>query len=119
MAEGPEGPKGPNLPIAMSVTNKIFRAVGWGAKKGYEKVKEGRDRRFEENAVNELHDVMYDGVVHVPGHPRPAVRTRPLSADELRRFTEAADGLTDKKIPLPAYVTSFASRFGIRLKRPQ
>ena len=118
----PEGPKKSNLPAAMQTTNwilgKLAKGTGALAKAGYEKVKEGRDKRFEEKAVNDIHEVMYGGVPHLPGHPRPAIRATALSPDELQKFTDAANGLTDRGIPLPGYVTSFASNFHITLKRP-
>ena len=119
MSEAPKKPKlDPLNPF--SLTNWTLRKVGTGvgkvAKVGYEMYKEKENERFEEVAVQDIHRVMFGGIMPTPGHPLPPIRTTPLSSDELKQFTDACNGLLKRGITLPKHVTSFAAHFYIRLK---
>lgn len=115
-------PKKTNPMNAVSVTNwallKLGKGVGTAAKAGFEAYKTHRDAKVEKASVEEMHSIMFPGTRPMPGHPLPPFRRMPLSQDELSRFTHAANALIDMGVPLPSYVTTFASNFFIPLKRP-
>jgi len=118
MNEAPKGPKKPKGINTLSVTNWAIRTMGKGvavvAKAGYEKYKSLEGKKFEEAAMNDIHEIMF-GVLPTPGHPLPAMRATPLSPDEVKEFTAACNGLTARGIALPNHVRNFAGRFYIRL----
>lgn len=116
-----KGPKKVNPLDAGSLTNWAFKKLGQGvgaaARAGYEAYATRRDAKMEKVAVEEIHQIIFPGTVPMPGHPLPPMRTAPLSPDELQRFTRAANSLVDMGVPLPSYVTTFAHRFYISLRR--
>ena len=108
------------------VTNKVIGFLGKGlvkgvgavAKAGHEAYTTARNESIEKQSVEEIHDIMYAGGLRpTPGHPLPTPRITALTHDELSKFTGACNRLIDRGIDLPKYVTDFAGRFYIKLKK--
>jgi hypothetical protein len=120
-----EAPKKNPIPGPLDIINwttivllGAAKLAGKGIGAGIRAMRNVSQQSAAQRSIEILHDIMYDGAKHLPGSPRPPLRTHELTSAELKTFTDTANRLIDQDA-LPSDIASFARNFNIRLKERQ
>lgn len=119
----PDKPNKPLIPgfwtqIVWITRGLLFagRMTGRGFGAAFRTMRDATHENVSARSIEIVHDIMYAGIKHMPGSPRPSVRTTALTPDELVAFTIAANKLVDLEA-LPTEAATFARNYNISLKQ--